>query len=243
MRYATTVFYNINLNLNAIVHEYIQPLLHPDLQPYLQGDELYHPLLEIDGGVWPALYRRVNQIYEYKKRTLNNPEPLNEWQSYLPHLSSADRQIELIKSEFGREDPEYFRIVGQIWTDFETLGCTSSWLELLLNFEPLRQPARKLSPNVIHMMTGSEREKFAQLPDRFTVYRGHHDRLLHGISWTLDRNIALEYAIGAFGERSISTGTVMKSSVIAVIDRWGESEIIVPTNFVNDINTQSVSRS
>jgi hypothetical protein len=225
------------------VNEYIPPLLHPDLQPYLQGDELYHPLLEIDGGVCPALYRRVNQIYKYKKRRPTNPEPLNEWQSYLPHLSSIDRQVEFIKHEFGREDPEYFQIVGQIWTDFEILGCSSSWLELLLNFEPLRQPERKLSPNVIHMMTSSEREKLAQLPDRFTVYRGHHDRLLHGISWTIDRNIALEYAIGAYGERSISTGTVMKTSVIAVIDRWGESEIIVPTNFISDIETKKAAHS
>jgi hypothetical protein len=224
------------------VNEYTPPLLHPDLQPYLQGDELYHPLLEIDGGVCPALYRRINQMYEYKQRTVTNPEPLNEWQSYLPDLSSIERRIEFLKSEFGREDPEYFQIVGQIWTDFELLGCTSSWLELLLNIEPLRQPDLKLPANVIHMMTSSEQEKFTQLPDRFTVYRGHHDRLLHGISWTIDRKIALEYAIGSHGERSISTGTAMKSSVIAVIDRWGESEIIVPTNFLSDIDTQSVSR-
>jgi hypothetical protein len=223
------------------MNEYISPLLHPDLQSYLQGDELHHPLLEIDGGICPALYQRINQIYEYKKRTVSNPEPPNQWQSYLPHLATSDRQIKFIKHEFGRKDPEYFQIVGQIWTDFDTLSCTSSWLELLLNFEPLRQPNRKLPPNVVCMMTSAEQEKLAQLPDRFTVYRGHHDRLRHGISWTIDPNIAIQYSLGI--HRAISTGTVMKTLVIAFIDRWGESEIIVPTNFVCDIETRSLPQS
>jgi hypothetical protein len=220
---------------------YTLPQLHLDLQPYLEQDELSHPLLTIDGGVWPALYQRINQVYEYKQRTASNPEPPNEWQSYLPHLSVAERQIEFIKHEYGREDPEYFKIVGQIWTDFEILGCTSSGLELLLNFEPLRQPDRKFSPNLIHMMTELEQENIDRLPDRFTVYRGHHDRLLHGMSWTIDRDIALQYAIGCPGDRSISTGTAIKTSVIAFIDRWSESEIIIPSNFVRDISTQRVS--
>jgi hypothetical protein len=91
------------------------------------------------------------------------------------------------------------------------------------------------------MMTESEQEKLARLPDRFTVYRGHHDQLLHGISWTINRDVALQYAIGLPGDRSISTGTAIKTSVIAFIDRWFESEIIVPSNFVRDISTQSVT--
>jgi hypothetical protein len=220
---------------------YTLPQLHLDLQPYLEQDELSHPLLTIDGGVWPALYQRINQVYQYKQRTDSNPELPNEWQSYLPHLAMAERQIEFIKHEFEREDPEYFKIVGQIWTDYEILGCTSSLLELLLKIEPFHQPNRTLSANIIHMMTESEQAKFARLPDRFTVYRGHDNRLLQGISWTIDRDIALQYAMGLLGERSISTGTAIKASVIAFIDRWFESEIIVPSNFVREISTQHVT--
>lgn len=220
---------------------YTLPKLHLDLQPYLERDELSHPLLTIDGGVYPGLYQRINQVYQYKQLTAFNPELPNEWQSYLSHLSVAEREIEFIKHEFGREDPEYFKIVGQIWTDFEILGCTSSLLELLLNFGSFYQPDRKLSSNVIHMMTKSEQEHFARLPDIFTVYRGHDDRLLQGMSWTIDRDIAFQYAIGFPGDRSISTGTAIKTSVIAFIDRWSESEIIVPSNFVREIYTESVS--
>jgi hypothetical protein len=105
---------------------YTLPQLHLDLQPYLEQDELSHPLLTIDGGVYPGLYQRINQVYQYKRRIAVNPEPPNEWQLYLPHLPVTERQVEFIKHEYGREDPEYFKIVGQTWTDFETIGCTSS---------------------------------------------------------------------------------------------------------------------
>jgi hypothetical protein len=80
-----------------------------------------------------------------------------------------------------REDPEYFRIVGQIWTDLETIGCTSSFIGTILSVGHFSLN-RSLSPNVIYLMTTSEREKLDRLPDRFTVYRGHDDRLLQGIS-------------------------------------------------------------
>jgi hypothetical protein len=34
----------------------------------------------------------------------------------------------------------------------------------------------------MQMMNNVKQEKFTQRPDRFTVYRGHHNRLLHGMS-------------------------------------------------------------
>jgi hypothetical protein len=225
-----------------MMNEYILPKLHPDLLHCLKDDEIHHPLLEIEVGVYPALYQRINQVYEYKKRTVNLPKLPNEWQSYLPHLSISNRQRQFFTNEYTREDPEYFRMIGQIWTDFETFGQPSSFLEMTLNLSSV-PPNKLLSPNVIHLMTIPEQENLDRLPDRFTVYRGHDDRLLHGISWTTDRNIAMQYAIGLNGDRSISTGTVMKKSVIAVIDRWAESEVIVPTNLVCNIDTQSVKKS
>jgi hypothetical protein len=221
------------------MNDYILPKLHSDLLPYLNNDEIIHPLLKIEGGVYPAFYQRINQVYEYKKRTAENLVQSNEWQSYLPHLSIDDRLHEFIIHEYMREDAEYFQIVGQIWTDFETLGQTSGFLEMMIGLLP-RDSSKILSHNVINLMTILEREKLAQLPDRFTVYRGHDNRLLNGISWTTDQNIAMQYAIGWHGERSISKGIVIKKSVIAFIDRWDESEIIVPTHLISDIETQGV---
>jgi hypothetical protein len=69
----------------------------------------------------------------------------------------------------------------------------------------------------------------------------YHPRLLNGFSWTIDRQIAFQYAFGLCAPRSISTGTVSKKSVVAYIDRWNESEILVLTRFVRDIDTRSIS--
>jgi hypothetical protein len=223
------------------MNEYTLPQLHPDLQPYLQNGELHHPLVHLEYDI-PALYQRINQFYEYKKQQISAPEPPNEWALYLPHLSDFDRYLQFVTKEIYRQDPEYFRIIGQIWTSFETLGQTSSFLEMMLGLEPF-QSSQPPSPNVVHLMTEVERQKLSQLPDEFTICRGHHPRLLNGISWTIDRNIALQYAIGCNDDdRHISTGTVSKKLVIAFIDRWAESEIIVPTRLVRDIDTQSTKR-
>jgi hypothetical protein len=221
------------------MNDFILPKLHPDLLPYLKDDEISHPLLKLEGGVYPAFYQRINKVYEYKKQAIENIRLPNEWQSYLPHLPINDRIKEFLTHEYMREDLEYFRMVGQIWTEFETLGQTSSLLEMMIGLQPISF-RKTLSPNVIHLMTSSEQEKLIQLPDRLTVYRGHHDRLLHGISWTIERNIAMQYAVGWHGNRSISTGTVMKKHVLAFIDRWDESEIIVPTHLISNIETRCV---
>lgn len=217
--------------------EYNLPQLHADLQPYLQGGELHHPLVHLEYDI-PAFYSRINQLYEYKQRQIYEPDPPNAWATYFPHLSAADRHRQFITEEIGRQDPEYFKIIGQIWTDYETLGQVSSFLEMMLSVEPF-QFSQPLSQNVVHLMIETEQENFSQLPDEFTIYRGHHPRLLNGISWTIDRNIALQYALGWHKNSQISTGIVSKKSVIAVIDRWTESEVIVPTRLVRAIDTQT----
>jgi hypothetical protein len=44
---------------------YLETKLHPDLQPYLNGGELRHPLLQLDIGEWTALYPIINQIISH----------------------------------------------------------------------------------------------------------------------------------------------------------------------------------
>ncbi|PSB59508.1 hypothetical protein [Chamaesiphon polymorphus] len=187
-------------------------------------------------------YHRINLVYESKKHKIDRlaSQP-NEWQSYLPHLSPRDRLLEVFKNEYMRTDPTYFKIVGQIWTDRELVGHSSSTIEVLLGIERF-SAHRDRSPNIIHMMTEVERQKLADLPDEFRIYRGHDERLLNEISWTLDLNVAGQYAVGWKEKRQISTGIVSKQDVIAFIDRWQESEIIVPARVVRNIETQPAIR-
>jgi hypothetical protein len=213
--------------------------LHPELQPYLDRDEgtIEHPIYRCE-FVHPAIYHRINLVYESKKQKIDRMSSSpNEWESYLPHLSPSDRLLEVFKNEYMRTDPAYFKIVGQIWTDRELIGQTSSTLEVLLGIERF-SGNRDRSPNIIYMMTELEQQHLTDLPDEFRIYRGHHERLLNEISWTLDLNIAGQYAVGWDEERKISTGIVSKQDVIAFVDRWQESEIIVPTRVVRNIETQ-----
>jgi hypothetical protein len=217
--------------------------LHPELQPYLNWDDdtIEHPIYRCEFA-HPALYHRINLVYESKKQQIDRPpSPPNEWESYLPHLSPDDRITQVMINECVRTDPTYFKIVGQIWTDRELLGCCSSTLERLLHVGRFSDN-RVRSPNIMYMMTEVERKKLADLPDEFRIYRGHHERLLNELSWTLDLNIAGQYAIGWEEERQISTGIVSKQDVIAFVDRWQESEIIVPSTLVRNIETYPAIR-
>jgi hypothetical protein len=229
-------FYKMNNKFSRIQ-------LHPELQPYLDRNEqtIEHPIYSCECA-HPSIYHRINLIYESKKQKNDRPSSLpNEWESYLPHLSPRDRLLEVFKNEYMRTDPTYFKIVGQIWTDRELVGQTSSTLEVLLGIERF-SGNRARSPNIIHMMTEVERQKLADLPDEFRIYRGHDERLLNEISWTLNLNVAGQYAVGWEEEHKISTGTVRKQDVIAFVDRWQESEIIVPPRVVRNIEIQPAIR-
>jgi hypothetical protein len=223
---------------SQIVSNYILPKLHIDLQPYLYRDELRHPLVSLDGGVYPRLYKRINKLYFYKIEQFAKYSSPNEWQSFLPNLPIYERISEFVRQElertdFPRETPQYFQLIGQIWTDPECLGQSSSFLELMLGIID-----RQLtSGNVHNMMTPTEKDKLAEFPSEFIVFRGHAEPLLRGISWTINLDIALQYAIGSPHKSLISIGTVKKSEVIAFIDRWDEDEIIIPSGLVDNIKT------
>ena len=224
-------------------NKFSQIQLNPELQPYLDLDEgtISHPIYWCEFA-HPTIYHRINLVYESKKQQINlSPSLPNEWESHLPHLSPSDRLLEVFRNEYLRTDPAYFKIVGQIWTDRKLLAHTSSTLEVLLGIERF-SGNRDRSPNIIHMMTEVERQKLADLPDKIRIYRGHHERLLNEISWTLDLNIAGQYAVGWEEKRQISTGIVSKKEVIAFVDRWQESEIIVPARMVRNIETQLAIR-
>lgn len=224
--------------IKNLIEGYTLPNLHIDLQPYLYGDELCHPLLTLEGGVHPRLYPRINKLYLHRKTQQSESVILNEWQTYFPHHTNYDRLTKFIKLETGRADfprpyPEYYRTIGQIWTDIELLAQTSSFLELMLGIDS----GKPLSNLTCHIMTSTEQRKYAEIPNEFIVFRGHDRRLLKGVSWTMDCNVALQYAVGCPTKAAISVGKVNKSEVIAFIDRWEENEIIVPSSAVENINT------
>ncbi len=228
-------------DIKQILPTYRLPSLHPDLQPYQFKDELHHPLVSYEGGVYPRFYARINKVYQDQKAKRKRNVELNLWQSFYPDLDLFERLHnfyveELDKPDFPQRDPKYFKILGQIWTNPESLGQSSSFLELMLG----TMAGLPLSKHVHHMMTSVEQKKLTALPKELTVFRGHDHPLLHGISWTLNLDIALQFAMGSPHQSSVSIGTVLKSDVIALIDRWDEDELIVLTRDAYDIETHPI---
>ncbi|MGR3274865.1 hypothetical protein ACSYAD_07100 [Acaryochloris marina NIES-2412] len=231
------------LDINQVLQTYRLPSLHPDLQPYQFKDELHHSLMNYECGVYPRVYERINKIYQYRKTKAARKLEPSLWQSYYPHLDVTERLHKLIieemaKPDFPQRDPDFFKLLGQIWTDKDTesWGQSSSFLELLLGIAD----GMPLSKHAHHMMTSTEQDKLAELPDELTVFRGHVHPLLQGISWTLKLDVALLFAVGNPLQSSVSVGTVQKSDVIALIDRWDEDELIVLTRDVYEIETHPI---
>ena len=116
--------------IQKIIDEYNFPILHHELEPYLHKDEIHHPLLKI--VVYPRLYNRINKLYIYRKEKEQKYIKPNQWQSFLPHLPDQDRLGQFTIEEMKRKDfpgknPDYYKMLGQIWTDVECLGNTSSF--------------------------------------------------------------------------------------------------------------------
>lgn len=229
------------LDIDQVLQTYRLPSLHPDLQPYLSEKGLHHPLVHFEWAISPRLHARLNKIYQYRKTSAARKLEPNLWQSFYPDLDLFERLHnfyfeELDKPDFPQRDPKYFEMLGQIWTNPESLGQSSSFLELTLG----TMVGLPLSKHVHHMMTSAEQKKLTVLPKELTVFRGHDHPLLHGISWTLNLDIALQFAVGSPHQSSVSIGTVQKSDVIALIDRWDEDELIVLTRDVYDIETYPI---
>jgi hypothetical protein len=81
-----------------------------------------------------------------------------------------------------------------------------------------------------YMMDDEEREKFAALPDTFTVYRGHQFVNERGYSWTLDRAKARWFAKRLYDPArgcSVAERTVQKHECAALFLGRGEQEIVI----------------
>jgi hypothetical protein len=91
------------------------------------------------------------------------------------------------------------------------------WTEKLRGIDPAK------------FMNEREREMFARLPDRFTVYRAEQPDKPNGLSWTLSRKIAEEFAetfIGVGQPRRVVSREVSKSQVFARIS-GREKEVLI----------------
>lgn len=236
-----------------------RPSLHPDLQRCLAGGTLSHPLLSLD-WVDPRQYARINRLYEYRRGLKRRPP--TEWDRLRPDLTLKAR-LDWYLSEVSKyhETSESYlpfekhdQILGEIWTEPEYVAlCCDAFVTL---YHGVTRP----TPGpLIAMMTESERQFLAGLPDRVQVFRGHVPVSENGSSWTLSPTVAFAWAgRGEPGYQSlqltsspaeymffapiVTVGTIERSKILAYISRVDEDEILVMPGDVVDRKSYEVIR-
>jgi uncharacterized protein len=128
-----------------------------------------------------------------------------------------------------KKSRDYWKLLGDIWTDSENLYQIPSYL--------LRGLMSSGQPNRRYMMDDYERKIFRRLPDEVRVYRGHsqHNRL--GFSWTIDIHMAWWFArrFGLKRGDGVVTGLVSKDQIKALFLHRNEKEVVVLPEDVREI--------
>jgi hypothetical protein len=212
--------------------------LHPDLQDYLCETEgvlgwpcLKHPLV-FAVPYTEAMNAYYNEQLKFKRDRLDEAEREGRWNSYIflherPYRMNAFWSI---RSKI-KDDKEYWRLLGNIWTDTENQWQIIGMLDLCVSS---KRPGRD------EMMDDDERKMLAAMPDEFVIYRGHQKKNQKGFSWTLSywraRWFARRFATEG-GDGKVSMGTVRKEDVWAVLLGRNELEVAVHHKKIQNIQT------
>ena len=204
--------------------------LHSDLADYVFPDEtfgqvIHHPLVIWFMPLNSMTVEMVNTQYEQKCKAVEQALDKCEYERYIwlherPYRLQAF--ISLI-DEIGADisDTQYWKIVGEIWTDTENAHQNiNEWAELFGSDRAERNS----------LMSEEELAELNALPDTLTVYRGCiHGLNEDGISWTTNRERA-DWFANRFqnpdGEPCVIQQQIAKSEVIAYFTRRGENEVL-----------------
>ena len=166
--------------------------LHPGLVPYL-GElpsgmkALRHPLIY---GI-PYLSQTnnwYNKQYEFAKAEVKRALAAGDPWAYLV-MHERPYRMEALQTYLSRKrvsNKVYWELLSWAWEDSENIWQNKEqWIDLL----------RSDRAGCRHFMDAEERKFFAELPDRFDVYRGYSSRGDGGgISWTLSKDKAAWFA-------------------------------------------------
>jgi hypothetical protein len=195
--------------------------LHPDLLPYVEESEfgkmLRHPLhYEVP---WIFSNAMANRRYEEKLKMVQKAIDSQDWQKYVwlherPYRIDAFKEVQ----DF-LEDSEYWRLLGQIWTDTENGWANlDDWKELLGSDRAKRN----------YLMDWDEQMAHESLADTVTVYRGCQKGLNeNGISWTFKYEKAQWFATRLGKEGIVLEKQVPKRDIIAVFTGRNEFEAVI----------------
>jgi hypothetical protein len=205
----------------AMAHpEDLDPELHESLTDSVLGPVIKHQLLFAVPYI-PAMNPLINKSFQAKKAAAASALAGRDWAQYLWLHERPYRVFAFARIAAQMSDTDYWARLAQVWTDSENIfEAEQLWLRLLR--DPARLPSRRL------LMDEDERTHLAGLPDQIAVYRGYsHPDRRGGMSWSLDRKVAVRFASRFGTSGKVACRRVPKSAVIAYFAGRGEQEIVL----------------
>lgn len=192
------------------------------------GEVLQHPLVYCV-PYFPASAGWLNAQLAQKERLLTDAVSAGEWARAIVLHERPWRADAISRYASAMDDASYWELVAWAYTDSENVPENFAlWGRLLCAERPERH----------RMMTQSEREVLANLPDRIEVFRGDVRKQPRDYSWTIDRDVAVWFAerTARLENRSralVLEGVVEKRFVVAYKNSRNESELIVAPHHVS----------
>ena len=127
-------------------------------------------------------------------------------------------------------DRQYWRLLGEVWTDAERPSHRQhEWLRLFRS----RRPGRTL------LMNAAERRVFVKLPEVVRVYRASTESAVRGMAWTLDIDVA-KFFHGYYGGLGITcqiwTAEIEKRHIFAFLEYRKEKEVVLDPRQLHNIS-------
>ena len=165
-----------------------------------------------------AMNHRMNQYLNYKLEATEEALERKEYETFIFLHERPYRLEAFMEVERNLSDEDYWKILGEVWTDSENIWQNKHvWAVLFMSQRSGRE----------NFMNEEERELFEKLPETLTIHRGYQPRKNKtGFSFTLDKKKAEWFADRFFKDGDVVTKKVQKSKVFAYLTRRNESEII-----------------
>ena len=207
--------------------------LHDDLRPWVVedgpfGPMLKHPLVQ-EIFFDQTRCARINLSYDYKLRAVAEAEEKQQWSRCIFLRERPYRPMILHELVGVVDGPEYWKLVGEVWTDSENCWeYQDEWRDMLTVDTPGRE---FMSSEDVRCVFSLSPEDGGLLPET-RVYRGFaQEGALDGYSWTLDFARAKWFAnrsVWRGGDcPQVAAATVKAEHVIAYITGRDEQEIVL----------------
>lgn len=233
------------MNDNGIIEQ-----LHSDLRRYVArrppfGLELNHPLVnfkfldkELPLSVelpFKSMAEVANHSYEQKRRQVAKAIEADDWMTFVL-LHERSWRLPALLDAIEQHDWNLRRlwpVVGHVWIDTESVRYHNEhWREIWSTTCSRRKFA----------MEAKDRAKLRRMPDELIVWRGvSHKGAVRGLSWTLDRDMAVWFANRTSSGRAprfLVEGRIRKADVCAYFTGRNESEVVVLPEHVEIVSTK-----